>query len=328
MISVVGAGAWGTALAIIAQRRDNDVLLWAFEEDVAHSIKTKHSNPMFLPGQTLSKKIRSTSNIMDIAQSDIILLATPAQYLRRTIEPLSGQINSSTPLIICSKGIEQKTCALMTEIVSKIFKENPLLVLSGPTFAIEVASGLPTAVTLAGEDRNISKTVTNRIGSKWFRPYASNDLIGAQIGGAIKNVLAIACGISQGLNLGYNARAAIITRGLAELKRLSIAKGGQAETVSGLSGLGDLLLTCTSTQSRNYSLGVALGQGKKLIQIQATRHSIAEGVFTSSAAVALAKQLEIEMPIVSAVYSILYEKADINEQIGSLLDRPFRSEFF
>jgi len=326
MISIIGAGSWGTALAIAARRAGNDVTLWAYEAEIVAAINDTHENTLYLPGVALDPAIRATADLGEAAAADALLLAPPAQHLRTTIAPLAGRLPATMPLIICSKGIEQETLSLMSEAVEAAFPENPVFILSGPTFASDVAEGLPTAVTLAGSDLATAQVLADRLSFDRFRPYSGDDVIGAQIGGAIKNVLAIACGIAEGRGFGDNTRAALISRGLAELTRLCLAKGGRRETMMGLSGLGDLVLTCTSTQSRNYSLGLALGGGQTLAEILGQRNSVAEGVFTASAAVALAEKLDIEMPIVSAVDAVLNRGADINEVIEGLLSRPLRDE--
>ena len=326
MIAIIGAGAWGTALAITAQRAGNDVIIWALEADVAKSMNRQRENHVYLPGPKLTRGIKATTNLIEVAGAPVILLALPAQHMKNTLEPLVSEIPLDTPLVICSKGIEQQSMGLMSEVLATCFPNNPILVLSGPTFATEVAAGLPTAVTLAGDNIEITEQVADQLGSDAFRPYTSDDVIGAQIGGAIKNVLAIACGIADGRELGNNARAALITRGLAEIRRLCIAKGGKSETLMGLSGIGDLVLTCTSTISRNYSLGFALGQNRLLTDIMEERKSIAEGVFTASAAAALAKTLSIEMPITFAVNEILNGGKDIDGVVSTLLSRPLRAE--
>ena len=325
-IAIIGAGAWGTALAVAARRAGCDVLIWALEPGVADSIAHDNENRPYLPGVKLDPAIRATNDLGDAAAADIVLLAAPAQHFRRTAGPLAGQLAPSTPLIICSKGIEQETLALMSEAISSLFATNPIMVLSGPTFASDVAAGLPTAVTLAADDIDAAQQVANCLSSERFRPYSSDDVIGAQIGGAIKNVLAIGCGIADGRGFGDNARAALITRGLSELTRLCLAKGGRAETMMGLSGMGDLVLTCTGTQSRNYSLGLAIGQDRTLADVLEERNSIAEGVFTASAAVALAEKLDVDMPIATAVDAILNRDADIDDVIGALLARPLKTE--
>ena len=226
MIAIIGAGAWGTALAITAQKAGNDVIIWALETNVANSINKQRENLIYLPGPKLTHGIKATTNVIDVVSAPIILLALPAQHMRKTLEPLVSRIPRKTPLVICSKGIEQKSMELMSEVLATSFPKNPILVMSGPTFAAEVAAGMPAAVTLAAKNIKIAEQVADQIGSETFRPYTSDDVIGAQVGGAIKNVLAIACGIADGRELGNNARAALITRGLAEIRRLFIAKGG------------------------------------------------------------------------------------------------------
>ena len=261
-----------------------------------------------------------------MAECGPLLLAVPAQHLRRTIAPLAGRLAPSTALVVCAKGIEQETLCLMSEVVATVLPAHPVFVLSGPSFAREVALGKPTAVTLAGPDLAGAARLAGELGSERFRPYAGDDVIGAQIGGAIKNVLAIACGIAEGRGLGNNARAALITRGLAELTRLCVAKDGRADTMMGLSGLGDLTLTCTSTQSRNYALGTELGAGRELAAILNGRNSVAEGVYTAAAARALAAGLGVDAPIIEAVDAVLNRGADIEDVIGALLSRPLRAE--
>lgn len=326
MISIIGAGAWGTALALAGSRAGNDVTLWAYEREVVTAINEVYENTLYLPGVALDPGILATEDMAQAAVADVLLLAIPAQHLRVTIAPLVGKLAPEIPLIVCAKGIEQETLALMSEAVDATFPQNPVFILSGPTFAADVAAGLPTAVTLAGADLDAARQIANRLKSDRFRPYTGDDVIGAQIGGAVKNVLGIACGIAEGRGFGDNARAALITRGLAELTRLCLAKGGQAETMMGLSGLGDLVLTCTSTQSRNYSLGLALGAGRTLAGILDERNSVAEGVFTAGAAVALGEKLGIEMPIAGAVDAVLNRDADIDVVIEALLSRPLRAE--
>jgi glycerol-3-phosphate dehydrogenase (NAD(P)+) len=321
---VVGGGAWGTALAATAQRAGREVVLWAHEGEVVESINARHENPLFLPGVRLDAAIRATGELGEECEG--ILLVVPAQHLRSVATRLSPHVPKRRPLLLCAKGIEQKTLALMTEVAAEVIPQARLAVLSGPTFAIEVARGLPTAVTLASGDLTVAKSFITALGTKTFRPYLSDDPVGVEIGGAAKNVLAIACGIVVGKKLGDNARAALITRGIAEMVRLAQAKGGRAETLMGLSGLGDLVLTCTAMQSRNHSLGVALGEGKSLAEIQAGRRSIAEGVDSAASVAALAKKLGVEMPISTAVDSILHRGAEIGATVDKLLSRPFRSE--
>lgn len=325
-IGIVGAGAWGTALAATARRAGRNVLLWAHEPDVAATITATRENAAYLPGVRLDCCVRATTQLAEVAAADAVLLVTPAQHLRAACQDLQPHWRKGVPVVICSKGIEQSTGAMMTEVVESVLPQAPVAVLSGPTFAIEVARGLPTAVTLASADRELGRLLAESIGTPAFRPYWSDDLVGAEIGGAVKNVLAIGCGIVEGRGLGDNARAALITRGLAEMTRLAMAKGGRAETLTGLSGLGDLILTASSTQSRNYSLGLALGQGRKLADILAERKAVTEGVWTASAVAEMAESLGIEMPIVAAVDSVLNRGADLDEAIQALLSRPFRAE--
>jgi glycerol-3-phosphate dehydrogenase (NAD(P)+) len=325
-IGIVGGGAWGTALALALNRAGQRVLLWVREAEVVEAINDRHENPLFLPGFTFDAAVKATGDLAEAVAADIVLLATPAQHLRATTAALAPLLDPAVPLVICAKGIEETTGSLMSEVVAANLPRNALSILSGPTFAAEVARGLPTAVTLASSDPELGRRLATAIGSRTFRPYVSDDVPGAQVGGAIKNVVAIACGIVVGRKLGDNARAALITRGLAEMVRLALAKGGRAETLMGLSGLGDLTLTATSLQSRNHSLGVALGRGEQLGAILAARRSVAEGVSSARAAAALAGRLSVDMPIVAAVDAILHRSAPIDAVIEELLSRPLRAE--
>ncbi|HUN50498.1 MAG TPA: NAD(P)H-dependent glycerol-3-phosphate dehydrogenase [Candidatus Sulfotelmatobacter sp.] len=324
-VGIVGGGAWGTALATIAAAA-GATMLWAHEADVVAAINHDHRNPAFLPGVDLDPAIRAVDDMAAVAACDVVLLVAPAQYLRTVAAALAPTLPAATPVVICAKGIEQQTGLLMSEVVAEILPDRPLALLSGPTFAAEVARGLPTAITLACADAELGRGLVQRLGRPTFRPYLSADVIGAEIGGAVKNVLAIACGIVAGRRLGDNARAALITRGLAEMLRLGRAKGALPETLMGLSGLGDLVLTCTGATSRNYSLGVALGEGRSLAAIQAGRRSVAEGVDTAPAVVQLAARLGVEMPISAAVAAILHGGAGIDDAIAQLLARPFINE--
>jgi glycerol-3-phosphate dehydrogenase (NAD(P)+) len=323
---VVSAGAWGTALAETVCRGGSDVILWAKEEEVVQSINEERRNHSFLPNMPINRQIFATNNINDLAHVDLILLVTPAQHLRSICSRLSVFLANSIPLVICSKGIEVGSNTLMPEVVGQELSGSQLLILSGPTFAREVASGLPTAVTLACADQALGKRVCEIIGTPEFRPYLSNDVRGSAIGGAVKNVLAIACGLVEGKSLGDNARASILTRGLAEVGRLAVCMGGQPQTLMGLSGLGDLLLTASSMQSRNFSLGFALGQGNSLDSILAQRISVTEGVLTSKAVVALALEKGVEMPICTSISKILEQTVSVDNVISELLDRPFTEE--
>jgi glycerol-3-phosphate dehydrogenase (NAD(P)+) len=325
-IGVIGAGAWGTALAQAIRAAGSDVVLWAFEEEVARSINQTHENTKFLPGIALDPLIRATNILDEAARTDAVLLVTPAQHLRRVSAEIAGALPGDTPVVICAKGIEQGTAALLSEVAAETLPDHPLAILSGPTFAAEVAKSRPTAVTLATSNKTAGEDLVAAIGSARFRPYLTDDLIGAEIGGAVKNVIAIACGIAHGRGFGDNTRAALITRGLAEITRLGLAKGGRLETMMGLAGLGDLTLTCTSTQSRNYSLGEALGRGETLQDVLGARVSVAEGVFSAEAVSALADRMKVEMPISHGVDAILKGTATVDDAIEALLARPFRSE--
>ena len=325
-VAVIGAGAWGTALAMVAHRAGREAVLWAFEPEVAAGINSAHENALYLPGIALDPAIRATNDLTEAARgADVLLLVPPAQNLRGLSEALATTVAAKLPVVICAKGIEQTTGALMTDAAAAIGHAS-IMVLSGPSFAGEVAKGLPTALTLAAADQALGRQVAESLGSRTFRPYLSADLIGAQIGGAVKNVLAIACGMCEGRRLGANARAALLTRGLAEIVRLAVARGGKAETLMGLSGLGDLVLTASSVQSRNYSLGLALGEGRTLAEVLGAPRSVTEGVTTAAAVVALAERLGVDMPICMAVDSILRRDARIDEAMGTLLERPLREE--
>ncbi|MBO6633030.1 NAD(P)H-dependent glycerol-3-phosphate dehydrogenase [Parvibaculum sp.] len=325
-IAVVGAGAWGTALAQVAAKAGCSVTLWAREPEVIASINGSHENRTFLPGIALEAGIQATADLKEAAAADAILMVTPAQHMRRVLEDLSPAVARGKPVVLCAKGIEQATNHLLTEVLSEAMPQAAPAVLSGPSFAAEVARGLPTAVTLACEDEAIAEALAHAIGLPTFRPYYSSDLTGAEIGGAVKNVLAIACGIVEGKKFGDSARAALTTRGFAELTRLGLAMGARAETLAGLSGLGDLILTCNSPKSRNMSLGIALGEGKTLEEIMGSRNSVSEGVHSATAVVALARHHGIEMPIAEAVAEIVTGAATVDNVIAALLARPFRSE--
>lgn len=325
-IGVVGAGAWGTALAATARRAGRDVLIQAHEDEVADAINTAHENSQFLPGVALDPAIRATTELSEIAPCDAVLLVTPAQFLRPVTSQMAPSWRPGVPAVICAKGIEQKSGALLSEVAAETLPGVTLAVLSGPTFAIEVAKGLPTAVTLAAKNSETAVSLSKAIGTPTFRAYRSDDIIGVELGGAIKNVLAIGCGIIQGRDMGDNARAAFITRGLAEIARIATAKGADPETVVGLSGLGDLTLTCNAMQSRNFSLGFALGQGRTLADILAERSAVTEGVFSASSSVQLARSLNVEAPICTAMNGILNENADIDATIQTLLARPVGDE--
>ncbi|GAB4376831.1 MAG: NAD(P)H-dependent glycerol-3-phosphate dehydrogenase [Kiloniellaceae bacterium] len=327
-IAVVGAGAWGSALASVCCRPDHRVLLWGRDAELVAALNTRHENPAYLPGIPLNAAITATDKLDDLAAARLCLLAVPAQALRGVARQLDSVLAADVPLVLCAKGIEAETHKLMTEVAAEALPGRPLAVLSGPTFAAEVARGLPTAVALASSDRDLAARLVVTLGSRSFRPYLSDDPLGAEIAGAVKNVLAIACGIVAGRRLGDNARAALITRGLAEMSRLVLARGGKAETLMGLAGLGDLTLTCTATQSRNYSFGVALGRGDSVDAATAASRGVVEGRFSAAAALALAADVGVELPICAAVDAVVNRAAGIDETIAALLARPFKAEGF
>jgi glycerol-3-phosphate dehydrogenase (NAD(P)+) len=325
-IGIIGAGAWGTALAITARRSGRRVIIQAHEPEVVDSINRHHQNRLFLPGVELDPAIRAVNNPAEAADADAVLLTAPAQNLRDVAVRAAPGWKPGVPAIVCAKGIEHGSGALMSEAVAVSVPDAIIAVLSGPSFAVEVANNMPTAVTFACADAAVRECVPAALGTPRFRIYSSNDVVGAEIGGAVKNVLAIACGIVQGRGLGDNARAALITRGLAEIARLAEAKGARPETLMGLSGIGDLVLTCNNMQSRNFSLGFALGQGQSLDTVLAARTSVAEGVYTAEAVTALARRLDVDMPICFAVDAVLNAGADLDTTITGLLSRPLRAE--
>jgi glycerol-3-phosphate dehydrogenase (NAD(P)+) len=325
-IGIIGGGAWGTALAETMYRAGNEAVIYARDGDVVAAINKRHENAVFLPGIALAPDIRASAKMADALDADIILLVTPAQHLRTVVDGARRSWPEQVPTVICSKGIEQDSCALMSEVMAKTLPGTPIAVLSGPTFAREVAENKPTAVTLACVNETLGKLLMETLSAPRFRIYRSNDVIGAQIGGAVKNVIAIACGIVEGRGLGDNSRAAIVTRGLAEIVRLGMAKGAQAETLMGLSGLGDLTLTCNAKQSRNYAVGLALGAGKSLEEALAGKRSVAEGVSTASAVTELARRLAVDLPICAAVDAVLNRGADIDASVAGLLARPLKAE--
>ena len=326
-LAIIGGGAWGTGLAAAAARAGAAVTLWARDPDVVAAINRDHQNPPFLPGIQLDPRIAATGDAaVALTGADAALIVVPAQFLRGVLAQLAPLLSAGLPLLLCAKGIETGSGKTMTEVAGDITPAAPLAVLSGPSFAAEVARGLPTAVTIASRDATLAQAFVAALGSARFRPYSSHDPIGAEIGGAVKNVLAIACGIVEGKGLGDNARAALITRGLAEMVRLGIAKGAAADTFRGLSGLGDLVLTCTAVQSRNYALGAALGRGLRREEALAGRRAVVEGVASAAAVAGLAARLGVEMPITAAVDGVLHRGIAIDMMIDSLLSRPPRAE--
>ena len=323
---VIGAGAWGTALAQVVSRAGLDVRLQAREPEVVESIRDRRVNEAFLPGITLDDRISVTADLADLGSCDVILAVPPAQHMRSTLATFAAHHRPGVPVILCSKGIERGSLKLMTDVLAETLPQAPAAVLSGPSFAGEVARGLPSAVTLACVDAALGEELMWTLSAPGFRPYLATDLIGAEVGGAIKNVLAIACGMAEGRGLGRSAHAALITRGFAEMTRMGVALGGQAETVAGLCGLGDLVLTCSSPQSRNMSLGLALGQGQTVEQALAGKRSVAEGYESAPAVRELATKMGVDMPISLAVAALLNGETTVEAVIDDLLSRPLKVE--
>ena len=323
-LGILGGGAWGTALATVAAAGGTPTMLWAREAEVVASINTGHENRSFLSGIALSPLIRATADPVEAASHDAVLVVVPAQHVRTLLAPLAGL--PPRPLLLCAKGIEAGSMLLLSEVAGAVLPGWPCAVLSGPTFAAEVAAGLPTAVTLACADAALGARLVERLARPNFRPYFSADVVGAEIGGAVKNVLAVACGVVIGAGLGENARAAVISRGFAEMQRFGAAKGASAATLAGLSGLGDLVLTCGSRQSRNFSLGIALGQGRPAAVVLTERHTVAEGATTAPVLAAAARGLGVDMPIATAVAALIAGEVAVAGVIEALLSRPLRAE--
>lgn len=327
-IGIIGSGSWGTALAIVANRAGSKAVLWTRNEYVLRSIRDTRRNDAYLPGVFVDPRIDVTDSLSEACNSDLLILAIPSQQVRATCITIADQLDASVPLVVATKGIERGSLALMSEVVTAILPKNPVAVLTGPNFASEIAQGLPAAATIACHGDALATQIVYGIGGKFFRPYHTDDIVGAQIGGAVKNVIAIACGIAVGRGFGQNARAAIITRGLMEMTRLCIAKGGRPETLMGLSGMGDLVLTCTSSTSRNMSLGMALCDPDKGVKtvLDEWQKKLAEGVASADSVTDLAKKSGISMPICKSVRDILHEEAGIDEAIQSLMERQFVAE--
>jgi len=321
-IGVVGGGAWGTALACLARRAGRRVTLWSRDPAIASAIARDRVNPIYLPGQTIESGIEAAAALDQLASCDAVLLVCPAQAVREVAARLAGD----APVVICAKGIEARSGLLMPEVLGQVLPGRPIAMLSGPSFAEEAARGLPTAVSIATDDEELGRLLAASLGAGVFRPYWTSDVLGVALGGAVKNVLAIAAGIVEGRGLGYNAAAALITRGFAEMARLGQAMGAQLETMTGLSGLGDIVLTCHGPLSRNRSLGLALGKGVSLSGYLSGRRQVVEGEATAPAVLARARHLGIEMPICAAVDAILHCEASLDEAIRALLARPLRRE--
>ena len=325
-VGIIGGGAWGTALAQTMRLAGRETLIWVREAEVIDEINNRHANSLFLPGVALDPGLRATDCLADIAALDVVLMVAPAQHVRDVGLALEHQLADGKPLVLCAKGLEQSSGKLLGEVVSEVMPRVRLAVLSGPSFASDVALGLPAALTLACADDQLGTQLADTIGYRQFRLYRSSDIIGTQLGGAVKNVLAIAAGIVEGKALGASAHAALVTRGFAELRRFGDVLGARPETLMGLSGLGDLLLTCGSPQSRNMSLGLALGQGRSLAETLKGRQSVTEGIYTARALAELAQSRGIEMPIASAVNAVVTGRATVDQAIEALLSRPLRAE--
>ena len=325
-VGVIGGGAWGTALAQTLRLAGREVLLWAREAETVDDINVRHVNRTFLPGIALDPELRATGALPDLAASDAVLMAAPAQHVRLVATALAPHAREGQPLVVCAKGLEQATGKLMGQVLSETLPGATLAVLSGPSFAADVARGLPAALTIACRDEGLGRVLAEQLGYRQFRLYWSSDVIGVELGGALKNVLAIAAGIVDGKGLGASAHAAIVTRGFAEMRRLGEALGARPETMMGLSGLGDLVLTCSSPQSRNMSLGRALGRGERLEDVLAARVSVTEGVYTAAAVARRAQETRIGMPISAAVAAILEGRATVDAAIAELMQRPFKAE--
>ena len=324
-VSVIGGGAWGTALACATLRAGSEVSLWARNRQVVADINEGRGNPLYLPNVQLDRGVVATDNLaQSLEGADVVLLVVPSQHMRDVAQKMKHLVKGKA-VAICCKGVERETGLLMHEVAQQVMPDADIAILSGPTFAAEVAKGLPTAVTIASSNELAGQRIINAIAAPTFRTYPTNDMVGAEIGGAVKNVLAIACGIVTGRALGENARAALVTRGLAEVMRLGEKMGARHETLMSLCGLGDLTLTCNSPQSRNMSFGIELGQGKTVDQILAERRAVTEGVWSASSVMGLANKLGIEMPICAAVNDIV-NGADIDATIQALLNRPMASQ--
>jgi glycerol-3-phosphate dehydrogenase (NAD(P)+) len=332
-IAIIGAGAWGTGLAIVLGRKQNHaVRLWANEPDVCESIAKSHVNDRFLPGFTLPDSITATNDLSHVLQAaEIVVSVMPSQHCRSLFMGMAGDLRPETLFVSCTKGLEEGTLLRMTEVIADVLRLRKLTprvgALSGPSFAKEVARGDPTAVTVASVDSELARTVQDAFNDSRFRVYTNDDVIGVELGGALKNVIAIAAGVCSGLGLGHNSAAALITRGLAEIARLTVACGGRLDTMAGLAGLGDLVLTCTGDLSRNRAVGVELGKGRKLPDIIADMHgAVAEGIFTTKAAVGLAAKKGIEMPITEQMYAILENGKSPQTAIEDLMTRVAKRE--
>lgn len=325
--AVIGAGAWGTALADLLARNGHEVRMWAYEWDVVESINRSHQNRRFLPGSPLYDTIRAFNEV-DAALDgvDLVTLATPSHVLRPIARSAAGAVKEGVPVVVATKGIEQHSLALMTDVAENEMPSATVVALSGPSFAAEVVAQQPTAVVAASRDPHAAVFAQQMFSSMHFRVYTHSDVTGVEIGGALKNVMAVATGIAEGLGLGFNARAALVTRGLAEMTRLGLKLGAEQATLAGLAGLGDLVLTCTGSLSRNRAVGVEVGRGTPLEQVLAGKETVAEGVVTTRSAHALAAREGVEMPIVDAVQRVLFDGQPARDAIGELMARELRPE--
>lgn len=325
-IGVMGGGAWGTTVAKLLSDKNSNVLLWAKETQVKKDIEKTRINKIYLNKIKLNKSLKITNHLEDLSELDILFVVIPTQYIQATLKPLKKIIKRNCILVNCAKGIDIKSTSLISEVINKTLPSNRLAIMSGPNFALEIALGKPTATLIAAQKISDAKYIANLISSKTFRPYLSSDIIGAQICGAMKNVYAIGCGIIVGKNFGENAVASVIARSFAEIKSVGRKLGAQPETLSGLSGLGDLFLTCSSKKSRNFSLGFDLAKGKKLENLLRNKKTIAEGAYTVKAIKKLGKKLKLSLPLNDAIYKILYQNKNINNTISELLNRPIIKE--
>ncbi len=325
--AVIGAGAWGTALADLLARNGHDVRLWAYEADVVESVNKTHENVRFLGGHTLTTALQATGDIEGAVEgAELVTLATPSHVLRTILRSAAKSLSSSAPIVVASKGIEKGSLSLMTEVVEQEISGATVVALSGPSFAKEVVTGQPTAVVVASVKDSAAEIAQRAFSSPYFRAYTHTDVIGVELGGALKNVMAVATGIAEGLGLGFNARAALVTRGLAEMTRLGLALGAEQSTFAGLAGLGDLVLTCTGSLSRNRAVGVEVGKGRTLEEVLRDKETVAEGVVTAQSARELAAREGVEMPIVDTVNRVLFEGQSARSAIAALMSRELRAE--
>lgn len=325
-ISVVGSGGWGTAIAVMLSKNGHNVTLWSFFKEESDELKKNHENKRFLPGIKIDEKIILTSDINDCANSDITVMASPSHAVRNTAKILSTVVKDGQIVLNIAKGIEENTYKTMSEIIKEEIPECEIAVMSGPSHAEEVSRGIPTTNTVAAEDINVASYIQDIFMNPSFRVYTNSDIRGVELGGSLKNVIALCCGILDGMNLGDNTKAALMTRGLVEMKRLGERLGAKAETFNGLSGIGDLIVTCTSMHSRNRRAGILIGQGKSLDEAQKEVNMVVEGVKTCKAAKELADSVNVEMPIINEAYKILFEGKNVNEAVSALMGRMKRNE--